>query len=261
MATVGNISTQISQIPNKIRKRPGKILVGQQKIVRDIGNNMGIDAQSLHRWYKVTQSQLLRHGGIKLSSKHRYSISRLLITAFPEHKWSVDKFIKFPRKSLLSQPENQRAVMDYCGQQLGLKEGDFDGWYKLSLKSLQEVGGKPLLHHFEGNKLPLLRAAFPEHEWDPQKFATRPNLHWRSIENQREAIKRIGTLLGIKEGDYEAWYNVSKSTLLRNGLMGAISRRTRYSFFSLAFPELDWKPILFSKSKENIDLRPLKPST
>lgn len=232
---------------SKTRSRQG--LSEQSKTLLEIGGRLGITSQSLEEWYKVSQRDLLRFGGIKLSSKYRYGIADLVIATFPEHNWDRSRFVRFPQKLLWAQQANVNALMVYFGELLGIREGDYVSWYKVSIKSLEQLGAGSLIRHFGGYKLDLLRNGFPEHTWDVLKFGVKPRQHWKSPLNHKEAVLLAGKRLGIKEGDYEAWYKVGQSDLLRYGLMSPISKTSRFQFFSSVFPEFEWKPWLFVNAR------------
>lgn len=103
------------------------------------------------------------------------------------------------------------------GKKLGIKEGDYEAWYKVRSSQFLELGGS-VLHRIHNSSMPtLLRSVFPEHDWDITKFPIRPRNHWRSNENVRAEMDRIGLKLGIKQGEYDAWYNVRTADIVKHG--------------------------------------------
>ncbi len=44
-------------------------------------------------------------------------------------------------------------------------------WYYVSLKQIQEHGGRGLLNHYGGSLIRTLRAAFPEQNWISWRFS------------------------------------------------------------------------------------------
>jgi hypothetical protein len=146
----------------------------------------------------------------------------------------------------------QRAFMVGLGQQLGIKEDDLNGWYKITQSQLLENHGRWLLNLYGVSLSRILMAVFPEHPWDINKFEKKPHQYWFSKDHEREAVNRVGETLGIKPGDYEAWYEVKLSLLLKTELGATRRDRSRFEFFSSVFPEFDWKPWLFEKSTFNV---------
>src|SRR5689334_22139684 len=96
-----------------------KILDPSQRTFLDrLGRQLGFTA--MEDWYKITQRDIISNGGSSFLQKHGNSPSRLLESAYPEHKWVVWKFNTVPVGywSL----ENQIQFVDFLGKQLQFRD-------------------------------------------------------------------------------------------------------------------------------------------
>lgn len=73
--------------------------------------------------------------------------------------------------------EQQRKFLDDLGTKLGIPNGDLSGWYKISQRIVRN-GGATVLSLHNSSILDLLVAVYPEHKWDPSKFAYKARGQW-----------------------------------------------------------------------------------
>lgn len=232
--------TSIAKLPKALSPRRARRM--RLEAVRAIGlsiaGRLRISPESLHLWYNVSTSQVLRNGGIDLPWKYSGSIPLLTKTLYPDHPWDPSQFLHRPRTepNIWLDLNNIRSALDCMAERLGIDGSNLENWYKVSARKYREVG---TLHQRFGSRLKLLQAAYPDHPWDAQRFERKVQYHWRSLENQRSMIERLGEKLGIARGDFEAWYEVKGLMKL---LPGAAAQpiRNRYHFFSSIFPEHKW---------------------
>lgn len=140
-----------------------------------------------------------------------------LIDAYPEHKFLVWRFSYVPRSFWRSR-ENQRAVLDWIGDQLGVQK--FDDWYYVTLEQISAHRGARLIALHGDSLSATLRALYPEHTWKEWLFEskTTKSAFFKSIENQREYVKWLEELLQIP--GLEGWYNVDQQVITSSRLKG-----------------------------------------
>lgn len=141
---------------------------------------------------------------------------------------------------------------------LGIAENDYEAWYKVSNNDLFKVGARPLLEVHKKSLSTLLAKVFPEHKWDLAQFPKKPKTFWSNPENRRAFAIEIGKKLGIKEGDYWAWYNVQTSDIRRVGGRGFLDRENASLIraLTLAFPEHSWDPARFIQRRKQFWIDP-----
>jgi hypothetical protein len=138
------------------------------------------------------------------------------------------------------------------GKKLGIKPGNYDGWYNLSYSDIVKANGRGLIGQYR-SIAGLLKAMFPEHTWDLSKFKKRPRNYWSSLENQRLFLEDLGEKLRIKKGDFEGWYKVSNRDLTDNG-GGRLLRAHNSSISTLlaeVYPSHNWEPSRFLNRPRN----------
>lgn len=69
----------------------------------------------------------------------------------------------------------------------------------------------------------MLKAVFPEHEWNVDELKKKPHGHWKDIHVQRSFLLELGKKLNIPPGpDFEPWYKVTTKVLRENGGRGLL---------------------------------------
>jgi hypothetical protein len=110
--------------------------------------------------------------------------------------------------------EHQRAKLSEVAAALGLKS--LDDWYAITFERALGVPGTAGLLALHGNSLyATLKAAYPEHAWQPYRFVASPHnlhLHWSEVES---FIKFAAKKLRVRA--VEDWYRVSQDHLWRLG--------------------------------------------
>ena len=231
----------------KVPRNHWKSTTNQRSQVEAIGLELGIAVGNMERWYRIGNSEFIEKGGGPILKRHGWSMSSLLLELFPEHHWELERFAHKPQNYWKS-TENIRTQIEVIRSKLALGESDLSAWYKISTKSFREVGGGSLLALHSFSLLKVLRAAYPEHTWDPNLFPKKPQRHWESADNRRELMLQIGAALGIKEGETEGWYKVSKADLFEHGAGSILVRYYSSSPSALimsAFPEYSWNVARF----------------
>ena len=224
----------------------------QQAFLDDLSTKLGFNPGDLSAFYSLTSKALLDHGGRGLLSRYNQSIFEMLRFVYPHFQWDPLRFDRAPR-NYWSSPANQRAFMDALGQKLGFKERDFERWYTVTTKILIENGGNSILKRHGQSVAALLAAVYPEVKWDPRRFAKTPKIFLDTVANQRAALLDIGREMGIEEGDWEAWYQVTSQRLIEHGGGALLLRyeQSLYGLLSSLIPEFKWDRLKFSKAPQN----------
>lgn len=147
-------------------------------------------------------------------------------------------------------PKSIRAFLDSIAPSLSIQKGDFNAWYRVTIPELVKLGARELLEEKKYNIRDVLKVAYPEHNWNKLLFVDRNRRipTNRFLTEIRNHLINVGESLGIKDGDYEAWYSVPYGTLAEFYGMERYLRNfenSRFGLFSAAFPEHKWHPWLF----------------
>lgn len=143
-----------------------KDITNHKKFLLELAGTLGIT--SLEGWYGVSKEDFVRNGGSYLIRIHNSSVRSLLQSVFPEHDWDASKFSKKPQRHWGS-IENVREFLNDLAGKLGFKYDDYEKWYSVRGRQIQEHGGWHLIRYF-GSLQNLLGAAYPNHAWDGTKF-------------------------------------------------------------------------------------------
>jgi len=111
---------------SKFSVKPRKywsFIENQRKFMDDLGGKFGI--KDLDGWYSISTKQM-ESSGASLLRKYDGSLSKLLRTLYPNHKWEIARFSHRPR-NYWNAPDNQKRFMDDLGKKIGINsEADFD---------------------------------------------------------------------------------------------------------------------------------------
>lgn len=178
---------------------------------------------------------------------------------FPEHQWDPTKFANKPR-NIWASDSNQRAYLIAIGELLGVKEGRLEGWYTVGYDEFLKKGGRGLIARHKSSFIDMLRHVFPDHSWDPTRLANKPRNYWSSLENQRNFLIDLGSKLGIKEGDFSAWYGISGDQVAKDGGRALLEHYNNSisELLMSVFPEYNWDISQFLKKPRNYWKSPLK---
>ena len=83
------------------------------------------------------------------------SPSKLLFSCYPSHEWFDWKFHYFG----ISGNSKRKSFMDWLGAQLGLKS--LNDWYTISIKDIEDKGGKQFLDKYKGSLHSLMDKFYP----------------------------------------------------------------------------------------------------
>lgn len=236
--------------PSKFVRKADKsleLIENSRKLVLDLGAKLGISERNLDAWYNVPREVFLDNGFSKLLTNKKFSIYGVLSTVYPEHKWDKRKLNIKRERNYWKEYRHQRSFMEELAQSLGFPSTSFDSWYRLSVDDITANGGAALLKLYGNSLLRLLSGVFPEHTWDPKRFSRKNQTYWHSIERQRDFMLNLGREIGFKEGDYDAWYRITNTTIIKNGGTSVLSLHGNsvLTLLSAIFPEHSWDPSKF----------------
>lgn len=224
----------------------------QRAFLVQVGRRLGIAPGDYASWYKISNKDLLRHGGRGLLGRYNGSLSKLLASVFSEHPWDIGQFVHKPR-NYWSSTSNKREYLTELGKVLGVKENDLNGWYNVTHASIIKRGGRGLFSNEQTSLYAVLQSVFPEHPWDPSKFANKPRNYWASASNQKAFLLNLAKKLGMKEGDYSGFYGLTGDQILKEGGRGLLEHHNNSVSELLVntFPEHSWDYSKFLKKPKN----------
>eukprot|EP01114_Cavostelium_apophysatum_P007788 TRINITY_DN1996_c0_g2_i2.p1 TRINITY_DN1996_c0_g2~~TRINITY_DN1996_c0_g2_i2.p1 ORF type:complete len:562 (-),score=122.96 TRINITY_DN1996_c0_g2_i2:5-1690(-) len=230
-------------------------------------------------WYQVRPYQILQiNGGHGLLSAFDNSMSKLLMSVYPEHSWQSWRFYRNANESLEENAPKEFFV--WLGKKLGLKS--WEDWYNISKQSVKDNGGSKFLKPHNDDLAKALMSTFPEHSWKREHFTTnfwdaknrgeflsllqqKPStpeetskesflqtlsqelpFHPWDVELKRRPAHRafledIGKKLGVKV--MQDWYGVSKQDVISRGGNEVLKYYGGHLPRALvsAFPEHSWE--------------------
>lgn len=148
--------------------------LAKQLGVRDQEGNLHLD-----RWYKVTRSQVVKLGGSGVLKRWDNSLAGALLAIYPGHDWAPWKFENVPSNWWMN-VANQRRFFEAIRIELGVRS--MDDWYNVSGTAVQALGANGLMpNHYRGSIVRALLTVYPEHAWDPWRFARVSADTWRML--------------------------------------------------------------------------------
>jgi hypothetical protein len=150
----------------KVGRRYWEKKENQKLFMNEFSKQLGIE--SMDDWYKISQKQIIDHGGLGLLTHYGNSLSLLITSIYSNHKWNQFGFGDF-LQTYWGNKDNQRDFLDNLGNQLGLKR--IDDWYAItSTKIIKRDGGKSLLRKYDYSPRKLFTAVYGNHKWISSKF-------------------------------------------------------------------------------------------
>lgn len=130
---------------------------------------------TIEGWTKVTVKDIKNRGGSTLLNYYNGSISSMLHTLYPEHKWDPTKFHRMPRRywTLI---KNQKAFMDSLATKYNIQVPD--DWNQITSEIMIHEGGASLLRLCGGSITKVLKTVYPSHSWPSRRL---PAKYWHVL--------------------------------------------------------------------------------
>jgi len=193
-------------------------------------------------WYSLTTQLLIDRGGAVLLKKYNNSLSLMLSTLFPEVAFDPLKFSRAPQ-NYWHDKDNGRRFLEGLAVKSGFEPTNPDTYYtSLTPRAIIEGGGSGLLARYGNSYIALLRAVFPEVEWEQWRFprgvaklkakavSLSPSLSSSSSSSSsfyslspsfyKDLVQKIEKDMEVKEA--KDWYRISRGQLETLGLWRAI---------------------------------------
>jgi len=128
------------------------------------------------------------------------SLIRALALAYPEHTfhpWRF-QFIEMPKSFWLKTMKDDTALREFIQDlrtKLNIDEDNLEAWYSVTAASL-DPPIRRIINKIGGLQT-LLKLAYPEHSWDPTKFASHTSPKRRV---QHSILVSIGKILTPQQG-------------------------------------------------------------
>lgn len=166
--------------------------------------------QTMEDWYKVTQEDIIKNGGIGvISTYYNSSPSLALQNIYPDHEWIMAKFKNVPQGYW---EKDHRIFFDGIYKILGYKT--MDDWYNTDPVFILKHGGSGLIQKYKNSTALALQKVYPEHTWVVWRFK-----HSNGPLEKRDWHKAFfdwsGGKLSIKS--LNDWYKVSWEDIYTNG--------------------------------------------
>jgi hypothetical protein len=167
------------------------------------------------------------------------SLSKLLHSVYPDHKWFPWVFRERAPLRFWDDMGNQKAFMNWLGEELDFHT--LDNWYNIKQETIITKGGVTLLNKYLGSPIKLLQSIYPEHYWMIWKFSIVPTGYWDKPQNRKEFVDWMGSEFGFTK--LEDWYNITRNQIKEKG-GSTLLRKQDNSLIKLlqsVYPEHNWK--------------------
>lgn len=201
----------------------------------------GLGFRQPEDWYRLKKSNLMNNHGSSLLVLFRGSLFKLVRTCFPEHEWLEWRFRRVS-VGFWENLDNARRYLAWLGDKMGFEEPE--DWYRLSSRELRRNHGATLLKRFN-SFVQVIRACYPEHDWQEWRFHQTPQGFWEDQPNVRRYLEWLGRELGFEK--QEDWYRLTIQKLNKHYGF-SLGKKYRYSIPNLlrsAFPEIEWTDKMF----------------
>lgn len=188
----------------------------------------------------------MEHGGASLLARYGFSIVDLVRTLVPEAEFFPWLFQRTPQ-NFWDDRQNHVRFFKYLGEQEGCREDSEEGWYKLTLKVIQDHGGSTLMQtKYQNSPFLALSSVFPNLSFLPWRFGHSPHRYWEKRENQKQFLNFLYHRLRMRSMD--DWYSVSQEDFEKNfgGGLLACYHGSPSQLLRANYPDIEWVPWKFS---------------
>ena len=134
----------------------------QKEFLDQLGVQLGF--KSMDDWYQVDLQHVQEMGGRTLLLSQKGCLSKLLMSVYPQHSWSIWRF-KSNRLWDISGHQN-REMIEWLGQELKIHV--LDEWYRVSWDQLHQKVPPSFIKKYPLEQ--LLQEAYPHHRWNESKL-------------------------------------------------------------------------------------------
>eukprot|EP01114_Cavostelium_apophysatum_P003467 TRINITY_DN1335_c0_g4_i6.p1 TRINITY_DN1335_c0_g4~~TRINITY_DN1335_c0_g4_i6.p1 ORF type:complete len:879 (-),score=171.48 TRINITY_DN1335_c0_g4_i6:765-3401(-) len=208
----------------------------QRKFFDEMAKAFNISSED--DWYNVSTKDITSFGGSTiLISAYGGSLSKTLMTVYPEKNWHPWKFTNL--KNYWTNAENQRTFCDLLAKHLQFQH--WEEWYQVEHDHFVSFGGKSLLRQYEDSIPKMLTTIYKERPWKLFLFEhVLPNYYWDNEDNVRDFLNYATEKLNIKT--WEDWYVVTTEKIKS---LGATTLLRRYgnlmNILQKFYPDHPWE--------------------
>jgi hypothetical protein len=168
---------------NKVTRVPNGYwtdLTHQRVELKRLETKLGISTPT--DWYKITYKQVIDIGGTMLLQQHERSLLKTLFTLYPDVQWEATRFVlQYRTFSLIrvrfsktpnhywKNTTNQLNTLKQIETNLGITTPT--DWYNMKTVDVLSQGGKALLAQFQGSMVKMLKALYPNVEWNLKRYS------------------------------------------------------------------------------------------
>lgn len=224
-------------LPSSLKVKSWKDKKSRKNFFERLAVKLGL--KEMDDWYKVTQTDMSRHGGSSLITYYYGSVSKALNDIYPEHNWIPWKFPSV-NDGIWQDVTKHKEFFDWLGVKLGYK--CIDDWYNITSREIHQNGGDGLMQGFAGSPYLVLSKVYPQHEWLPWRFAGGvPKHYWQDMSKRVQFFEWLGRQLGYKE--MEDWYDLSHQHVFQfaPGLLVNYYKNSPFKALQDVYPQYNWK--------------------
>jgi len=109
-------------------------------------------------------------------------------------------------------PTNQRAYLDWLGNQFSFKEKA--DWYNVKMEDFSATKGGQALLKIYAHPSAALGKVYPDHNWEMWKFKCQTESWWTSVFHRKAYCRWLGGLLGVTQRT--DWYRITTPQFISN---------------------------------------------
>eukprot|EP01114_Cavostelium_apophysatum_P002784 TRINITY_DN12484_c0_g1_i1.p1 TRINITY_DN12484_c0_g1~~TRINITY_DN12484_c0_g1_i1.p1 ORF type:complete len:383 (-),score=89.96 TRINITY_DN12484_c0_g1_i1:20-1168(-) len=205
-------------------------------------------------WYDVDKKEIATHGGHSVLRYHNSSLSKALMTAYPEHSWKVWRFRRLD-PGFWANKSNQEDFISDLQKQLGVTH--WEEWYKFDEADVRKYGGSGLLGLYRNSYVELVTKFFPQHPWKPYHFLKKPvpNGYWTNSVNRKTFLEEFAKKYSLKKLD--DWFYITHAHINEEGGAGLMYQNGGLlEALKAAYPHFNWqKPSVTAGSPSRSQLQ------
>ena len=155
-------------------------------------------------WFRVTTTEVETSGGGGLLFQFQQSLTRALLSTYPEYDWQVWRFSELPHD--LWNEMYQKNYFDWLAKSLNVQNQE--DWYSITDEMLEEKGAAKMLQRFYGGSLiKALHTIYPD--------------FCKDIKIQRKYFDLLAKVLKLEKKD--DWYKVKLRDCAEKGATSVLS--------------------------------------
>jgi len=251
--------------------------IGDQEVLEGnffdkFAKSNNFNALESEKWYSILRKDVIKAGGKHVLSIYNGSLSKALISLYPELNFQMEKFsshklqdnegkeesgestiCKAEQKCLnYKDKTKRREFFDRIAKTNKFDALDSHNWKTFTRRDIIAQGGAAILKHYKGSFIKALQDLYPELKLQQNKL-TKKVRNWKNSRKRKEFFDLFAKTNNFNPMEVHKWYKVTRRDIINAGGKGLLKYHKESHIQALIdlYPALKLKKDQFPNSDNN----------